>query len=300
MGARGFGPRVGVRPPFGWFGGKSSLVRHLLQLIPSHVFYGEVFGGVAYLLLAKPPSAVEVYNDIDGNLVNFFRVIRDRQKMERLRFLLDLTPYAEEEAQRSFDLYSRLDSIEDDVERAYWFFYRMRTVHGAILDDSRSFARSVLHSRRGMSSRVSAYLSAIDGLEELYLRFRTVQIDNLDCFEFLDRYECEEGFFYLDPPYHPETRSCGSYPHDMDAEAHERLVGRLLRFRGKVLLSGYDHPVYRRLEDAGWQRKEVHTFTRIDVPSDGKRGEQHRRVEVLWYNYETPSSLWLGCDADAD
>jgi len=105
-----------LMPPFPWMGGKVWLAKRLAENLPQHHTYVEVFGGAAALLLAKPPSPVEVYNDIDSGLVNFFRVLRDEEKFKRFMRMVTLTPYSREEYNAARE---RWRDVENDVERAY-------------------------------------------------------------------------------------------------------------------------------------------------------------------------------------
>lgn len=274
---------------FAWFGGKRRLCHKLLRLVPNHSLYVEVFGGAASLLLAKQPSPVEVYNDIDGRLVNFFRVVRDEEKLKRLALMLELTPYSRIEHDLSTALLNNRESYEnlDDVERAYWFLYNIRTSFGGLL--GRNFSYNRLHSRRGISAAVSAYLSAVDGLFELHRRLRGVQVECLDWRGCLSKYEDRHGFFYLDPPYHPETRAYPVYDYEMGVEDHEELVERLLGFRGLVLLSGYANSTYSKLEVAGWRRLEfgARSTVRAAHGSGAINDDPSRfRVETVWMNYD--------------
>ncbi len=273
-----------VAPPFPWFGGKQYLVKRLLPLLPPHDVYVEVFGGAGSLLLAKRPAPVEVYNDIDENLVNFYRVVRDEELYQRLQFLCALTPYSRAEFEESKRIYGHLRDISDPVVRAYWFFYNARCSFGGMPGERASFAYSRLVSRRGVSGRVSAYLSAVEGLEEVHERLRTVQVECLDWRDCMQRYECAEGLFYLDPPYHPDTRTADVYHHEFDAEDHKQLVDYLLGFSGMVLLSGYRHPEYERLERHGWRRWDFPTRMRVNSSIASGASRDFGRVESVWCN----------------
>ncbi len=238
-----------LRSPIRWYGGKYFMVKKLLLLLPPHHIYVEVFGGGAQLLFAKPPSPVEVYNDIDSGLVNFFRVLRDPRKFERFYRLVSLTPYSREEFYFCRDTWQQ---CKDDVERAYRWFVAVRM---SFSGHSNSWSFSVSQSRRGMTATASRMLSLIEMLLEIHQRVMRVQIEHRDFRDIFPLYDAPETLFYCDPPYVPETRKLRkAYPHEMTLEDHKDLVAILLNIQGMALLSGYRHPVYEPLEQAGWKR----------------------------------------------
>lgn len=243
-----------LRSPIRYFGGKCNFVSKLLDFIPPHKIYVEVFGGGASLLFAKKPSPIEVYNDIDSNIVNLFRVLRDKEKFEEFYRLACLTPYSREEYK-----YCKvnLDNCNDDIERAWMFYVLARQCFGGSINSGWGFA--VARSYRGMAEACSKWLSAVENLPAIHQRIMRVQIENDDFRKIIPRYDTEETFFYIDPPYVPDTRKSGKYKHEMTVEDHRDLVNLLLNVKGKVLLSGYKHEVYKPLEDAGWDRYEFET-----------------------------------------
>lgn len=265
------------------------MLGRLLPLIPPHHTYVEVFGGGAALLFNKEPSPVEVYNDIDGDLVNFFRVLRDPEKFQRFYQLVQLTPYSREEFEYCFDT---LKDSTDDVERAYKFFVVARmSMSGMGVLGVRRWSYVISESYRGMSENVSKWLSVIERLPEFHARVMRVQIENDDFRRIIPRYDTKETLFYCDPPYVSETRGHVRYRCDMTVEDHKDLVELLLSARGMVLLSGYQHPVYAPLEDAGWTRLDFPTACYAVVRSRGS-GLQGKgaartkvpRVESVWIN----------------
>jgi len=230
------------------------MTKKLLPLIPPHRIYVEVFGGGASLLFAKEPSPVEVYNDIDSGLVNFFRVLRDQEKFERFYRLASLTPYSREEYTFCCDTWQ---DCTDEIERAYRFFVLARMSFGGRLGSSWGFA--VTASTKGMAVTCSGWLSALDNLPQISRRLMAVQIEHSDWRFILYTYDTPDTFFYLDPPYPLSTRSGGSYKHEMTIDEHASLVDNLLDLRGNAMLSCYWHKVYQPLLDAGWNRIDFDT-----------------------------------------
>lgn len=276
--------RKKLRSPIWWFGGKGNMVAKLLPLIPPHRIYVEPFGGGASLLFAKKPSPVEVYNDLDSGLVNFFRVLRDPKKFERFHRLVSLTPYSREE----YDFCRKTwETCEDDVERAYrWYVVARMSFSGRF---GSSWSSVVTASYRGMAGTTSKWLSTIEMLPAIHARMMRVQIEKADFRRILERYDTPETFFYLDPPYVPETRKAGEYKHEMSLEDHHDLVDRLLRLEGMAMLSGYAHDVHRPLEEAGWRRIDFGTACnatgrtrQTGILGVGAAKAKQKRIESVW------------------
>lgn len=264
-----------------WFGGKTAFSRELIPLFPKHDVFVDVFGGSGAVIINKPPSKLEVYNDIDGDLVNLFRVIRDPETFEEFYRKVSLTLYSEQEFREARELLGV--GVLDGVDRAVATYVKFRMSFSGI---GTSWSRTKSVSRRGMSIRVSAWLRGIEDLVDLHDTIRRFQVENRDFREILKMYDSEAAFFYLDPPYVPDTRVSKSvYGFEMSEKDHVDLVDILLGIKGKALLSGYDNDVYRQLESDGWWRKDFvrHTTVRNDT---GKR--RSKRVEVVWANYELP------------
>lgn len=267
-----------VKSPFAWYGGKAKYAGWLIEQFPKHVRYVEPFGGAGHVLRAKPPSTFEVFNDLDGRIVNFFRVLRDQDSFERLQLMLELSPYARQEFAEVVDT----SLCEDPVENARRFFVLMRQARGGLgmsKVTNRAWAVSK-RVRREMPEAVSKYLSAIDGLPDVHERLRAVTIEHLPALEVIGKYDDKNTFFYLDPSYLPETRhgqKASTYGCEMTYEDHEALLARILTVKGKVMISGYASDLYDS-KLAGWRREEL--VTTAHVANSGQR-----RVEVVWMNY---------------
>src|SRR5208283_121554 len=238
-----------LKSPLKWYGGKTPLLPKLLPLIPEHHTYVEVFAGSAALFFAKDISRVEVINDLDSGSHNFFSVLQDEAKYEKLVRLLSLTPYSRE----AFELYrDTWRATPDDVHKAHRWFVTMRMSYCAL---GKNFSYSIKEASKGMAQSVSAYLSAIERLPEIHERLRGVQTENGDFREIIDRYDAPNTFFYLDPPYvHSTRKTTNDYAHEMTDDDHVDLVQMLLNIDGKAMLSGYVNSLYKPLESAGWKR----------------------------------------------
>lgn len=263
---------------FGYYGGKLSHLSRLLPLLPRAHTYVEPFGGSAAVLLNREPSPVEVYNDLDGEVVNFFRVLR-KQPDELIR-QISLTPYSRYE----FALACERRTDVSNVERARRFYVRINQSRGnmpnAIPSD---WQYCVGQSRRGMSGAVSAWHGNIDGLDQVVGRLLRVQIENVSAADLIQRYDTPVTLFYVDPPYVLDARdkaSTEAYVHEMTDEQHIALASTLKACKGKVALSGYAHPLYEELYE-DWFVSQW--GSRAANAGNGKAGT---RTEVLWTNYD--------------
>ena len=212
-----------------YVGGDTFLLPYLARMVPAHHAYVEVFGGSASLLLNKPPSRVEVYNDLDGNLVNLFRVVRDRyaEFVERLRWLL-----ASRRQYYEFLKALRTGGIDDPVERAVAYWYVMMLGYAGKFGGGLGFG-----PRRNMARDLWA---ALERLALIHRRLRNVVIEQLDFREVLKRYDTERTFFYLDPPHlylsTEADRGRDYYAVGFTDKDYMDLLAHLERLKGKWLL----------------------------------------------------------------
>lgn len=257
---------MGISPPVTWFGGKAKLASRIISHFPQHQTYVEPFGGSAAVLLAKPPSQVEVYNDIDHDLVNLFRVLRDPTLYRRLEAVCSATLYARAEFQLA------QQASDDPVESARRFMVRQRQSHSGM---GRRWSYCVEDAQGGMSSAVRRWLAGVRRLPAIHQRLRGVQIEAADWSEIIQRYDRPRTLFYLDPPYETDTRVGGRYRHELGSHDHRDLIATILAVKGMVVLSGYQCDLYLPLEAQGWSRVDY------DVPAYISPARR-RRVESLW------------------
>ncbi|MEM3448389.1 MAG: DNA adenine methylase [Nitrososphaerota archaeon] len=261
---------------FRWYGGKFSHLEWLLPLLPKAYHYCEPFGGSAAVLLNREPSPVETYNDIDGELVNFFKVLRD--KPAELIEKLYLTPFSAEEFAKAWVLRGRKDI--DEVERARLFFIRAEQVRTGLAQTATPgrWAWCKLTSRRGMSGAVSRWLNRVEALWLVAERLKRVQIENKDAVEVIKKYDSPKTLFYCDPPYPHESRGDPhAYGYEMSEKDHIRLAEVLNSVKGMVALSGYRSPLTDKL---------YREWTRIDAPERIIHSVKEKRRESLWINYD--------------
>lgn len=267
------------RPVLRYHGGKWRLAKWVIEHFPAHRIYVEPFGGAASVLLQKPKSFAEIYNDLDGYIVNVFRVLRDKDKAQELIRLLELTPYSRAEFEMSYGC------VDDDVEMA------RRTIIKSFMGfRSDSVTTDVSTGFRGSMNFNFWRFCTHDWntypaeLKKTIERFKEVAIECLPACKVIDKCDREDTLFYCDPPYLPEVRTKlreenepGGYRHEMSRDDHVNLLEVLKGVKGMVVLSGYDSKLYNDLL-AGWARFE--TKSRIQKACGGSRYS----TEVLWVN----------------
>lgn len=259
-----------IRSPLKYFGAKWRLVPWLLEHMPEHVCYVEPFGGSAALLLSKPRSRVEVYNDIDGAVVEFFATLRDNG--EELARLVELTPCSRVEHAKAFE------DTEDRMERVRRFLVRSwQTVGGYRRGGSGSWSYSMADTAQSQASR---WATVPERLRVLVERLQGVAIENEDALNVLRRYDRSTTLYYVDPPYHTDARSWARYQHDLDRDEHTELLATLTSLEAMVMLSGYPTEEYSEALQ-GWQCHTRETRTLKNQP----------RIECLWLNPSALSAL---------
>lgn len=261
---------------FRWYGGKYSHLDWLLPLLPKTTQFCEPFGGSAAVLLNKEPSPIETFNDIDGAVVNFFKVLRDRPN--ELIEKLYLTPFAREQFVEAY--LSKKKTDIDAIERARLFFVSAEQVRIGLAQTATPgrWAYCVLTSRRGMSGAVSRWINRIEALWAVSERLRSVQLENLDAIKVIKKYDTPETLFYCDPPYVHESRGdIKAYGFEMTTENHESLSDTLHSIKGNVALSGYNSPIMERL---------YNDWNRIDAEERIAHSVKQKRQESLWINYK--------------
>lgn len=267
-----------MRPPFAYYGGKVGLGPKIAELFPAHRVYIEPFFGSGAVLFAKRPAVIEIANDIDGNVVTFFRVLRERP--EDLERLCRLTPHA-----RAEYFVANLDEDLGDLERARRFWVRV----------NQSFAKTA-RKRTGWSittartqSIPGSIAGRIDRFHACAERLAEITFENCDAGGLVERLASSpDTLVYCDPPYVSTTRNSGSTPtaadylHDMGSEAeHRRLAEVLHATPAVVFLSGYPSPLYEDLY-GDWEHIDfaVTVHSSNAAASSGRGG----RVERIWTN----------------
>lgn len=265
---------------FGWYGGKYSHLSWLLPLLPHSFHFCEPFGGSAAVLLNKEPSQVETYNDLDGEVVNFFEVLRD--KKDALIEKIALTPFSRKE----LALACSKELHPDPIERARRFYVRARQVRTGLAQTASEgrWATCTGTSRGGMSGAVRRWLGGIEKLEDIATRLLRVQIENRPAADVIKFYDSNQTLFYCDPPYIHSTRGdAKAYSFEMKDDQHVALADILNNVKGRVALSNYDCPLMNELYPSSKWKKFVAPAMTIHSTKD-------KRSEVLWMNYDPTAS----------
>lgn len=264
---------------FGWYGGKFSHLDWLLPLLPYTNHFCEPFAGSAAVLLNRDPSPVETYNDLDGEVVNFFKVLRDNK--EELLYAIGMTPFSREEFQIAIQALNNPQKFTD-FERARLFYVRARQVRTGLAQSASNgrWANCLNTSRAGMAGAVSRWLGSVEGLEYIASRLLRVQIENDDAIKIIQRYDSEETLFYCDPPYVHSTRGDNNaYSNEMKDSDHRRLADLLNSSKGLIAISNYDCELMNELYPAPKWKKYISPPRTIHSTKD-------LRQEVLWINYD--------------
>jgi DNA adenine methylase len=263
---------------FGWYGGKFSHLEWLLPLLPQAHHYCEPFAGSGAVLLNRDPSPVETYNDIDGEVVNFFRVLRDQP--DELARVIALTPFSREEFHRAIaGLAADTPKPRQALERARLFYVRARQARTGLAQTATlgRWANCRDTSRAGMSGVVSRWLGGVEGLAGIGERLIRVQIENRPAADVIRLYDGPDTLFYCDPPYLHTTRGDSkAYGFEMDEQEHIDLAVVLQRAGGKVALSGYRNTLMDSLYK-DWRR--------FDAGPRQCHSVKKMRQECLWMNY---------------
>ncbi len=273
-----------ISGPLKWHGGKAYLAARVVALMPPHVHYVEPFFGGGSVLLAKDPEGVsEVVNDLNKELINFWRVLANEELFENFSRIAQAVPFSKahwEEAGRMLK-HLRRDDDFNHVPRAMAFFVRCRQSLAGRMDSFAPLSRNRV--RRGMNEQASAWLNAVEGLPAVHDRLkRVVILGPEDALEIIRQQDGPRTLFYLDPPYLHETRATtGEYAHEMTGAQHEELLAALATLKGKFLLSGYANEMYRSHQARfGWN---LHAFK---LPNNAAGGSEKRRMtECVWCNF---------------
>lgn len=276
-----------------YHGGKFRLADRLVSIFPPHRVYTEAFGGGASVLMAKTQSYAECYNDLDGEVVNVFRVLQDRRKAARLAYLLSITPYARGEFEIAYT------ATKSDVERA------RRTMIRSFMGFGSDSITRLKASSAGFNTRISSVMSTgfrwnsnrsgttpaqdwanfPSAIRDFTDRLQGVVIERRDAIEIIKKMDTKETLHYVDPPYPFSVRRVGNgtspyhrYRYEMTEEDHERLSGVLHGVEGMVVISSYPGGLYGRLYH-DWHRVEW-TGGQFAGPTSGIR----ERTECAWMN----------------
>lgn len=261
-------------PVIRYHGGKFRLADWVIRHFPKHTCYTESFGGAAGVLLQKPRAYAEVYNDLDGEVVNLFRVLRNEDDRNKLIELLVFTPYSRVDFQEAWE------PCDNSIEKARRLIIRAQMGFGSA-GASKGITGFRIDTKRAYGTAQSLWVTYPNHLADVGQRLSGVLIENRPAIQILRDHDGAETLHYVDPPYVHDTRYSGAktgrvYRHEMTDQDHEELLKVLLDLDGKVIVSGYPSELYN---DYLGQWKRVDTSARI---SSGRGTDT--RTECLWIN----------------
>jgi DNA adenine methylase len=256
-----------MKTPITYYGGKQALIKYLLPLVPPHKIYCEPFFGGGALFFAKPKSEVEVINDLNGEVVNFFKVVKT--KFSELQKEVQGSPHSRELFKRAKAIYEFPDMFSD-VKRA-WAFWILTNQGFAGIIGSWGFGKQ-------NSKEKSLANKRNDFTKEYAERFVAVQIEHNDALKVIDRCDDKTAFIYCDPPYINSDQ--GHYAGYSEA-MYKSLLDRLSKVKGKFLLSSYPNPILSSyIKKNKWKVKQIKKSVAVT-----KHTDKHK-IEMMVFNYD--------------
>lgn len=260
---------------FRYPGSKWSIAEWIIQHFPPNyekMVYLEPFVGSGAVFFNKKPGTVETINDLDSDIVNLFRVLREHPG--ELKRALDLTPYSREEYDLSFE------PCDEPIEKARRFMVKTTQAIGAKMDGKCGWRN---HKQKKIGGTACKWGGISETVDVATARLRSdsthlVQIEHMDALRLIARYNNPDTLMYLDPPYLRSTRRSGAlYKHEMDEEGQRELLSLIVKSRAKIIISGYDSEMYNSAL-ADWHRDETQSQTT----------SAELATEVIWMNYTPP------------
>lgn len=260
--------KVKIKTPISYYGGKQSMLKYILPLIPEHKVYVEPFFGGGAVFFGKEPSEVEIINDYNANVVNFYYQLKSNFK--ELKGMIEATPYSRDVYKRAMVVYEN-PFIFRPVVRA-WAFW-VGTIQG--FSNKIGSWRSATTTNKEVKC---AFNKQLNFTESLVDRLNIVQIENKDAVKLIERFDSEDAFFYLDPPYVDSNQGhYGGYTQ----EHFDALLNTLTRLKGKFLLSSYpNHRLEELRKKNGWFNADK------DMALSASNQKGRRKVECLTANYK--------------
>lgn len=264
-----------ITQPLKYPGGKFYLAPWIIARFPPHIHYVEPFCGGCAVLFQKPMYGSEVINDIDGNVTNFFDVLRDASAV--LLRQLSVTEFGEKVFAQAMHML-KIGAVEyNQLQRAWAFFVVNRQSRAG---NGKTFTPiTKIRLRGGRNNEINAWLNSIDGLPEVVERLRNVIVLNEDFGNVIASQDSLNTLFYCDPPYHPSTVAVSPYHHTMSDADHRRFLEQIRWIKGKAIISGYRCELYDTIL-AHWRREDY------DIANHMAGGSEKRTMtESLWMNY---------------
>lgn len=244
-------------------GGKWRISDWIISHFPEHKVYLEPFFGSGAVFFKKSPAYIETINDLDGNIVNLFRVCRENP--EELASLISITPFARDEFIACYI------PSDDPIEQARRTLVRFHQSFGTSNSSKRSW-KNVQTYGGPRCATMWNYLP--ETILECFDRLKNAQIENKNAIELIERYNNENTLIYIDPPYLQSTRKRNLYAFEMSNTSHKEMLDVILKSKSKIILSGYDNDLYNSVL-TGWRTDEKTTTAQMGL----------HRVEKIWMNF---------------
>lgn len=262
---------LNLKTPVTYYGGKQLMVKHILPLIPKHVLYCEPFAGGAAIFFAKQPSEVEILNDTNRELINFYRVVQsDFTSLEKE---IQITLHSRDLHRKASVIYNNPDMFSE-LKRAWALWVLSSQGFAGQIDSSWGFDKSKNSTPKKIHNKREAFTL------ELAIRLQQVQLECADALYIIQSRDTEESFFYVDPPYF--NSDMGHYD-GYSKDDFEALLKLLSRIKGKFLLSSYPSDVLTQYtNECKWYTRSIEA----NVSVNAKAGKQKKKIEVLTANYK--------------
>ena len=254
-------------------GAKWRIADWIIENMPTHHSYVEPYFGSGAVFFNKSPSNIETINDMDGDVVNFFRVVRE--SADELAYRLFMTPYAITEYEQSYE-----NSEKTDIDKAVTFCIKINMSHGYKCNAKNGWKNDIKGRER--SYAVQAWNKLPQIVVQAAERLKEAQIEQRPAIEIIKRFNNPKCLIYCDPPYLLRTRKGKQYNIEMSDKEHEELLQLLLESKSKVIISGYESDLYN---DAlkNWRKKTTYSLTQ----------SMRKAKEVIWMNYDSNKQLCL-------
>ncbi len=268
-------------------GSKAALKSEIVRHFPAHTTYVEAFGGGGSVLLYKQPSQVEYYNDIDGDLVEFFRILRNGgEQLDRLAHEIEMTPYARAELMEARGIIDSSNGSSIDRARSLLvcaWMSRMAMIHDA---------KTGWVSQKTDARNIRRWDRLPERLHQAAKRMKRVYIEQRPAIQLIQSLDAKNTLFYLDPPYpdsviQANTKQKNYYRHSMTEQDHEALLDAAISAKGKVVISGYRHALYDAML-SDWHRVDLQHHTSIGS----------YKTECLWMNFQPKAQIALFSEAE--
>lgn len=257
-----------MRPPLTYYGGKQRLSGEIIARIPEHTTFGSVFAGGAAEFFAKPPSQIEILNDTNKELMNFYQVTKT--KFVELEMLIRIGLHSRQMHRDAGVIYSS-PHLFDDIKRAWAVWVLATQSFGSMLDSTWGYDKKKAQTTGKVQSKKESFT------EDYAIRLQNVQLECADALYIIGSRDSETSFFYCDPPYY--NSDCGHYG-GYSKNDFTRLLQRLTSIEGKFLLSSYPSDVLTEFTlTRGWHTVQFEKQVTVN------KGSGKKKIEVLTSNY---------------